>query len=385
MKILSLAPAPLRFAGRPRWMWVLGLVVASATGCQPRDAGEPEIEGAAGDACAVLAGQTVRWIVPFSVGGGLDVYSRLLTPFLEEALGAASIVVENRTGVGGRLGSRVLRNAEPDGRTLGIVNAYSLLVMSLAEGLTGLHPFDDFTVLGRIAVADPVWVTSTGSRFTTIDDVLARRGGDAILFGMNEISGTGFVAASVGADLLGIDVTYVFGYPGTRESSLGLIRGEFDLGAFTFESIRDRVEAGDLVPLLRISEGGTGPHPSLADVPVLDGTDGLAVRLAAERGEDPERSLARAAALSRLFEAGRLVVAPPGLSPELAECLSDRFAGVMSDPEFRAAAQRARRTVVFAEPSEVAAELEATEEERLSLADVLRRHAELARSGPPRP
>jgi tripartite-type tricarboxylate transporter receptor subunit TctC len=283
--------------------------------------------------------------------------------------------------IAGRLGARVIREAEPDARTLGIVNGYSHLVMGLAEGVTGLDPVADFTVLGRIAVADPVWVTRSGSRFTNMEDVLLDRGGDPILFGLNGVSGTGFVAASVGADLLGLDVAYLFGYAGTRESSMGLIRGDFDLGAFTFESIRDRVEAGDLIPILRISDAATEPHPALVEVPVLGGPNGLAARVARERGGDPEWSAARAAALSRIFEAGRLVVAPPGVAPGLAECLSDRLAGILQDPAFRAAAQRARRTVAFAEPSAVAAELEATEEERLSLAAVLRRHAELARSG----
>jgi tripartite-type tricarboxylate transporter receptor subunit TctC len=308
-----------------------------------------------------LEGQTVRWIVPFSAGGGYDVYSRLLKPFYEEALGAR-IIIENRDGAGGRLGARVLRDAEPDGRTLGIVNGFGLLVMGLAEGVTGLHPVDDFTVLGRVAVSDPVWVTTPGSVFTSMEDVLAYRGAVPILFGVNGVSGTGFVAASVPADLLGIDATYL----------------EFDLGAFTFESIRDRVEAGDLIPLLLLSRTGTELDPLLTGVPVLAGMDGLAARVARERGEDPETSGARAAALSGIFEVGRLVAAPPGLEPDLAECLSGRLAQVVADPRFRDVARRARRALDFAEPATLAAELEATEEGRLSLTAVLRRHAALA-------
>lgn len=360
--------------------YALALLVVSTIGCQPRGDGERAPDGNPSEACSALEGQTARWIVPFSAGGGYDVYSRLIRPFYEEALGAR-IVVENRSGAGGRLGARVLRDAEPDGLTLGIINAYALLVMGLAEGVTGLHPVDDFTVLGRVAVGDPVWVTRPGSGFTSIEDVLAHRGPSPILFGLNDVSGTGFVAASVAADLLGIDVTYLVGYPGTRESSLGLIRGEFDLGAFTFESIIDLVQAGELIPLLRISNSGFQPYPSLGSVPVLAGTDGLAARVAQERGEDPERSVARAAALSGIFEVGRLVAAPAGLEPRLAECLSHRLAQVMRDPEFHAAAERAQRALDFSEPATVATELESTEEERLSLAAVLRRHAALARGG----
>ena len=78
---------------------------------------------------------------------------------------------------------------------------------------------------------------------------------------------------------------------------------------------------------------------------------------------------------------GRLVAAPPGLEPGLAECLSGRLSRVVHDPEFAAAAEQARRALDFAEPAVVADELESSGAERLLLVDVLRRHAELARSG----
>ena len=67
------------------------------------------------------------------------------------------------------------------------------------------------------------------------------------------------------------------------------------MGAFTFESIRDRVEAGDLVPLLRITEAGTDEYPRLIDIPVLEGPAGLAARVGRGRGGDAEAGGARAA------------------------------------------------------------------------------------------
>jgi tripartite-type tricarboxylate transporter receptor subunit TctC len=316
--------------------------------------------------------------VPYTAGGGYDVNARLLQPFYEKALGA-SIVIENRAGADGRIGARVLHDAEPDGRTLGILNGTSLLVQGLVEGLTGLHPVNDFTVLGGVAVTDPVWVTTPGSGITSIEDILARRGEAPILFGANGVGSTGFVAVSAAADLLGVDVAYVMGYPGTREASLGLMRGEFDVAAINFESIRDRVEAGNLIPLLRISSAGFDAYPYLSSVPVLAGPDGLAARVARERGEDPEQSVALSAALAGIFEVGRFVAGPPGLDPHLAACLSGRLAQIVRDPEFRALAERAQRAVDFAEPAALAAELEAAEQEQLTLVDAFRRHAALAR------
>ena len=256
----------------------------------------------------------VRWIVPFPPGGGLDVYSRLLEPFYEEAIGA-EIVVQNRVGAGGRVGARAVRGAEPDGRTRGLVSAYALLVGELAGDLSGLHPVEDFTALGRISPATPVWVTGPGSRYGTVDDVLAQADDQPILVGLTNVGSTGFASVAVAAELLGLDVAYLAGYPGSRETSMGLIRGEFDLLGVNFESIVDRIEAGDLTPILQISETPVSGHPSLVGVPLLAGPNGLLARRARERGEDPERSLELAAAVSQMFLVGRLVVAPPGSIP----------------------------------------------------------------------
>ena len=130
---------------------------------------------------------------------------------------------------------------------------------------------------------------------------------------------------------------------------MGLLRGEFDLLGVTFESIVDRIEAGDLTPILQISETPVSGHPSLVGVPLLGGPDGLLARRARERGEDPERALQLAAAVSQMFSLGRLVVAPPGLDPELRRCLSERLAEVVRDSSFVAAASRAQRQLAFEE------------------------------------
>ena len=63
---------------------------------------------AADDPCDALAGTTIRWIVPFSPGGGYDTSSRILEPFLETRLGA-EIVVSNVTGAGGIIGAKHLK------------------------------------------------------------------------------------------------------------------------------------------------------------------------------------------------------------------------------------------------------------------------------------
>ena len=95
----------------------LGVVAAAFVGLSAR-------AGSAAD-CGLLPGTPVSWIVPFTAGGGSDVYSRLIEPFLERHLGR-QVAVGNVTGAGGVVGSKAIRDAAPDGATIGIVDAGGL-------------------------------------------------------------------------------------------------------------------------------------------------------------------------------------------------------------------------------------------------------------------
>lgn len=369
-------PPLARSAGR------LGLALLSTLAGCSEEASDDARGTPSGAGCPGLAGETVEWIVPYPPGGGYDVFSRLLEPYVERAVGV-EIVVVNRAGAGGIVGARTVRDAEPDGRTLGLVNGTGLLVAGLDEGVRNLHPVDDFTLLGRITVSDPVWVAGPRASRGFLDSLLSEPGPRPVVFGISDVGSVGFISAAVASGLLGLDVEYLAGYPGSREASLGIIRGEMDLGGFTFESIRDRVEAGDLVPVLQISDTPVADDPLLRGVPVLAGEDGLAARSARRIGRDPRPVVAVASALARVFDAGRMVVAPPGLDPQLTRCLRSRLASVAADPAFLASAARARRTVAWASAAEVAADLEATADARRRIGDDLRSHIRRVRGGRP--
>ncbi len=346
----------------------------------PGDGGGRQGSAATDARCAGLASGSVRLVVPYSPGGGYDMYARLLEPFLEQAIGS-EVVIDNRPGAGGRVGARLVHDAKPDGATLGIVNAAGLLIQGMLGEPRSFHPMTDFTPIGRIAVADPVLVAAGGSSLGTWEGIRAASAAGPLVIGVGGVSDSSWVWFIIASELLHLDVMYVAGYPGTRESSLGLIRGEFDLAGYTFESMLDRVASGDLRFVAQIS-----PHPGYAilqGIPVLTGDDGLAAQRALELGEEPVAAARRAAALDRIFQAGRLIVAPPGMDPTLARCLTERLAEVAADSSFLAAASKAGRTVEFADPLTIVAQLEATAQDRRELGAVFRRHVAAARSDGP--
>jgi len=109
---------------------------------------------AGGQVAAQPAGQTIRIIYPFAAGGQGDALVRLLADQIQKATGNTTIV-ENRTGAGGRIGVRAVRDAAPDGTTL-LYTAFA--VISLYPHFYGdkleYDPFKDFAPLSQPATFD---------------------------------------------------------------------------------------------------------------------------------------------------------------------------------------------------------------------------------------
>jgi len=309
-------------AGAGMWAW-------SRT--RPTEVGAP-------GACAGLAGGRIRWVVPHAAGGGYDAESRLIQPFLERRLGA-QIAIENLPGAGGIVGARTIAAARPDARTLGIIGVPGLLAASLIGGIDAPNPAA-FTVLGRIARSWHVWAAGRNSALRTIDDAIATAKTRPLVFAISEVGSVNFVSISITAALIDAPVTMVAGFDGSQAAALAAIRGDVDLVCYNFEAIRDLIAAGDLRPLLQISDRPIDPHASLAAVPLLGGPDGLRGRQAHGRTGTAERQDAMARALIEFVAAGRIVVAPPNLDASLALCLDRTLYDTLSSPDLAAAASR---------------------------------------------
>lgn len=297
-------------------------------------------------ACPDLEGRRIRWLVGYSPGGGYDVYSRLIEPYLGRALGA-EIFVDNVPGASGIVAARLLAAARPDGRTLGLIDGPGLL-MANRRGLAqapGLG--EDLVPLVRVSRLHPVLVAAEGRGLRTIDDVLAMARRRAIVFGITGPLSQNFVNCSVTASLFGFDAEFVAGYPGSRDITLAIQRGDLDMAAFDTSSALTSLRAGRLVPLLRIAPGHAVDAGALEGVPHLGGAGGLVVRrpelFASSDAGGAASTRARAERLVTFTSLGRLVVAPAGLSAGLERCLEAALGSTLADPDFRASAGRSDR------------------------------------------
>ncbi|MFQ6755644.1 tripartite tricarboxylate transporter substrate binding protein [Cereibacter sphaeroides] len=109
---------------------------------------------------ADFACSTLRWIVPYSAGGGLDWATRLVTEGVSQKLGGVAIVVDNRAGATGAVGGKEAMNAKADGCTI-LSTTSSMVVNQAVKGHEGVG-FDlltDFTPIVALA-SSPYFITA---------------------------------------------------------------------------------------------------------------------------------------------------------------------------------------------------------------------------------
>jgi len=102
--------------------------------------------------------RSIRLVVPFTAGGGTDISARIVSQRLSEQLGVA-IVVDNRNGAGGIIGTDIVAKSAPDGYTLGLVSSSHSINISLHKSL----PYDtvkDFTPISLVVYAPGMLVTT---------------------------------------------------------------------------------------------------------------------------------------------------------------------------------------------------------------------------------
>jgi tripartite-type tricarboxylate transporter receptor subunit TctC len=286
----------------------------------------------AGD-CDMLRGETIRFIVHTNQGGGYDTIARELEPFIERATGA-EVIVDNVPGGGGRVAYKTVKSAAPDGRTIALANAIALIFAPVFDDPVEVT-LDDFHVMGRIDQDVYVVLVATDSPVRTVEDLWNGTLGHPVAA---SLASAGNALRTLGsASLLGFEVVDVPLQGGSQATSLAIIRGELDVTAMSVDSAKQVIDAGEMRPILVLADAVPEGMDWLADVPLLGGPDGWAVRRAAPAGLTPEEALKRASALAASASSVRAMIAPPGVSPDLARCLDSFVTTVAASPEAVAA------------------------------------------------
>ncbi len=182
----------------------------------------------------------VQMVVPNEPGGGIDLVARVLAKGLTSQLGQAVVVI-NRSGASGNIGTASVARAHADGHTL-LVTGVGHLVSPLLDRNAGYDPLTDFEPVARIAAAPNVLVLHQSLKRLTLSQLLqdprSRTGELAFAsagYGHSSHIAAEVVMAATGARWLHVP------YRGTGPASKAMITGEVQLMF---------VPAGSVAPLL---------------------------------------------------------------------------------------------------------------------------------------
>ncbi len=205
----------------------------------------------------------IRFIVPYVPGGGTDTLTRLLAPSISDAFGQ-QVIVDNRSGGSSTIGTQIVARANPDGHTIGMIDAAFLVNPSLI----GKLPYDtpkDFTPVALVATAPLVLVVHPAVKANSVKELvaLAKAQPGKLSFGS---AGNGTAVHLAGEQLrsaAGIDIVHI-PYKGAGQSVVDVLGGQLTMVFMTQSVARGHHTAGKLRALAITSPRRTQVMPEVA-------------------------------------------------------------------------------------------------------------------------
>lgn len=325
-----------RFLFRPMRLFI-SLVAAAATaqaGAQPLP----------------YPSRPVSLVVPAAPGGLTDIIGRTFAPALGRAIGQPVVVV-NRAGAGGAVGSAAVARADPDGYTvlMGITSLATLPAQAIITGAAPAFTLDELTPVAALSTEPMMLVTRTDGPYLTFKDVLkdARARPGAVAYSTTGVYGTYHVAIEMVAQAVNARLLAVH-YQGGGEAMRALLGKDVNLSLVTRSVGLKQLRGGQLRALVAWSESR---WPELPDVPSLK-----------DEGVDAGYNL-----VTGLFVAR-------GTSPATLKSLRDAVRVAIADPEFQATMIRLSATITHMDAPEFG---KVWNSESARLAEVVRRMGKL--------
>lgn len=309
----------------------LAAVVAAAAFCAP---------------VAAQDGGPTRIVVPFAAGGPIDVTARALAEVVQEDLG--TVIIDNRPGAGGNIGSAYVAKAAPDGKTLGVA---TLASHAVNPWIFKNMPFDaakDFEPVSLMVYVPNVLVMNADRaqelNINSVQDLVdyAKANPGVLNYGSGGNGSGGHLAGEFFRGQAGIDVVHV-PYSGGAPAQLALLGGEVH---FTFDNLATaapNIRAGKLKALAVTTDERSKELPEL---PTMQEAGMRDFSIATWWG----------------------LVAPAGTPKETIDELNAAFVKAMKDPKTQ---ERFQNLLVEAVPTSAAEFGKLMEEERARYKDIV--------------
>lgn len=217
--------------------------------------------------CQGYPSKPIRIVVPFAPGGNIDINARIIAPGLTEILGQP-VIVENRSGAGGRIGSTVVAKSPPDGYTLLLGAPGTLVAQPVFHDDIEYQPLRDFVYTSRISLVASAVSVHPSLPVRSVKELIAlsrARPGELLMGSAGQGSG-GHLMGELFQSMAKVKFTHV-PYKGGVAASIDLVSGQIQLAFDQVSSSGPFIRAGKIRAL-----AVTTPQRSklLPDVPTID-------------------------------------------------------------------------------------------------------------------
>lgn len=221
--------------------------------------------GAGAMAAETYPTKPIRMIIPFGAGGSTDVLIRIVATRMPEVLGQ-QVVIDNRTGAGGLIGTDIVAKANSDGYTLLATGTPHTIVPNLYKKVP-FHPLKDFTPIMQIASQPYGLVVHPSLGVKTVEDLiaLARKEPGKLDYASSGQGGAMHLFQALFVNMAGINMVHV-PYKGSGPVRADLLGGQIKIGCLGLSSILHHHRAGQL-NIIAVTTAKRSPE--LPDIPSI--------------------------------------------------------------------------------------------------------------------
>lgn len=253
----------------------------------------------------------LKYIVPFGTGGVSDGVARLLSLHLGTQL-KQSVIVENKPGVSGIVGTQLVAKAPADGYTImgGTITTHA--VNPFFSKNLGYDPMTDFVPLAMVGTVSNVLVVPINSKFNSVEDVIKelKRNPDGLTYGSSGAGTSQHLSGQLFQSLTDTKMRQII-YKGGSQAMIDLAGGQLDMIFETYAAARPMIEAKKVKVL------GVTSAKRLAELPSVP-------------------TIAEAGVPGFEMQSWQGVFMPSGASAQLVEKLSKDLSEVIKNPEVQA-------------------------------------------------
>lgn len=207
----------------------------------------------------------VEIIVPFSAGGDADQSARNLAASAQASF-SKPLVVMNRGGANGVIGSQFVKNAKPDGHTLLLARVGPQILLPALQPSTTPYRWDDFTFIGMLESNPIVCVVHPESDYKEFNDLVQalRSRPGSLAYSHPGVATIPNLTPQLLFGLLGLgpDAAINVAYKGGGEAAMAVLSREVDFSCGNLSSLMGNINAGRLRPILVTTQKRLDRFPS---------------------------------------------------------------------------------------------------------------------------